>query len=562
MVRLKSQIPIPSGTRISGLFLGLIFLFYGCGPEREDQEGKHKEPSPADSLYFSKESFSPLKLDSLQLVQYLDSAKGSDLEKESILLFYQRRNFQFAWLDKGNLSPAAQDFLLRYQDFISDYSDSSLVNPQLDTLLYRLASDGPEVQQRSFLDQLEMRLSFTFFRFAKKEFTGLIENPEALHWHIPKYKKNYTALLDSLAAGRRPGLLQEPANTHYSNLNAALIRYKNLEKSGQWPAIPAWNPDSTNAMDHRAAWLKKCIVLTRDLLASDTLTELSNAMKNALTAFQQRHGLKETGLVDRATYNQLQVPLSSRLRQMMVNLERLRWLPEKIQGDFLLVNIPAFTLHVFREGKPIWNSKLVVGKEVSKTQVFKGKISHLVLNPHWSVPPGIIRKEVLPGLKRNPNYLKKHHMQVFSGNQLIPASRINWHRYATKIPFTIRQLPGKDNPLGKFKFLFPNSFWIFLHDSNEPWRFDAHRRTFSHGCIRIEKAETLATYLFEKNAGFSTAQIRKAISGKKEAYYKLDKPEPVYIVYLTSWVDEKDRLHFRPDVYGRDSLLSKAIFGR
>ncbi|HRH35772.1 MAG TPA: hypothetical protein PKY12_11970, partial [Catalimonadaceae bacterium] len=150
MVRLRSQIPIPSGTRISGLFLGLIFLFYGCGPEREDQEGKQKEPSSADSLYFSKESFSPLKLDSLQLVHYLDTTGANNLEKESILLFYKKRNFQFAWLDKGNLSPAAQDFLLRYQDFISDYSDSSLVNPQLDTLLYRLASDGPEVQQRSF----------------------------------------------------------------------------------------------------------------------------------------------------------------------------------------------------------------------------------------------------------------------------------------------------------------------------------------------------------------------------------------------------------------------------
>ncbi len=544
------------------LCLGLLSFFSACQPKSGDRETETIKLIGRDSLYFSKEIFSNLKLDSIQLVHFLDSTQGNRSEKEAILLFYQKRQFQFAWLENNALSPAAHDFFLRYQDFISDYADSSLVDSQLDSLLYQLASEGPDSQDKSFSDQLEMRLSLTFFRFAKKEFTGLIENPEALLWHIPKYKKNYPALLDSLAEGRRPGLLKEPANSYYSGLKAALSQYKSLIKSGHWPTIPTWRPDSSKNMDEQAAWLKKCLVLLQDLRAKDTLSENKDALKKALLTFQKRNGLKETGVLDQATHKQLQMPLSQRLIQIMVNLERLRWLPEKIQGDFLLVNIPEFELHVFKNGKPLWNSKIVVGKEANKTQVFKGKISHIIINPYWAVPPGIVKKEVLPGLKKHRNYLRRHNMKVYAGNTPVNAAQINWHKYSTKIPYTIRQMPGKDNPLGKLKFLFPNSFWIYLHDSNEPWRFEAQKRTFSHGCIRVEKAEQLAAYLFEKNSGMSLTHIKKVMAGKSEAYYKLKQPEPVYIVYLTSWVDENGDLNFRPDIYGRDSLLALSVFGK
>lgn len=547
---------------VFGLLWALGWLLAACQNTHSDLKTDGHGHSAEDSIYFSNEAYSPLVLDSLQLLHFLDSAEKNASEREPILKFYQKRNFQFAWLDRGMLNPAAQDFYLRYQDFLSDYSDSTLADPVLDSLMYQLASEGFDNPGKHLSEQLEMRLSLSFFRYAKKEFTGLLEDPAALHWYIPKYKKNYAALLDSLAAGRNPGRIKEPANAYYEALKSALAYYKNLEKSGKWPQIPEWSPPSgTSQMDPKADWLKQCLQLTQDLSALDT-ADSTDALTRALKNFQTRMGLKQTGQLDKATHEQLSIPISGRQRQIMVNLERLRWLPEQVKGDFLLVNIPAFTLYVFRDGKPIWDSKLVVGKEASKTQVFKGKISHIILNPYWAVPPGIIRKEVLPGLKKNPNYLHRHNMKVYSGNTLVDESRINWHNYATKIPYTIRQLPGKDNPLGKIKFLFPNSFWIFLHDSNEPWRFASERRTFSHGCIRVEKAEQLANYLFEKNAGMNTRQIKKAFDGKSEAYYKLKTPEPVYIIYLTSWVDDKGKLHFRPDVYGRDSLLLKAVFGK
>lgn len=548
--------------RVFRFCFGFLVLLSACQSEKADRLAEAPPANPPDSIYFSEEKFSLLSLDSNRLFRFLDSSAEPPSGKKALITFYRKRNFQFAWLEKGSISPAAQDFFLQYRGFLSDYSDTLLPDPVLDSLLYQLASDGFEKQGQGPLEELEMRLSLAFLRYARKEFTGLIDRPELLNWHIPKYKKNYPALLDSLAAGKRPGNFMEPVNAYYTSLKAALGQYKRLEQSGQWPKVPDWNPPpGAKSMDLRAVWLKKCLLLAGDLRPADTLTGTDSAVAGALRSFQNRMGLPETGQADQATIEQMRVPLRKRLRQIMVNLERMRWLPEKIKGDFLLVNIPEFTLHVFRDGNPIWDSKLVVGKQASKTQIFRGKISHIILNPIWSLPPGIIKKEILPGIKKHPDYLRRHHMQVFSGSSRVNAARINWHRYTNRIPYSIRQMPGPDNPLGRIKFLFPNSFWIFLHDSNEPWFFDARKRTFSHGCIRMEKAEQLAEYLLKKNAGMTDMQIRKALGGKKEAYYKLRKQEPVYIIYLTAWVDERGKLNFRPDVYGRDALLYKAVFG-
>jgi murein L,D-transpeptidase YcbB/YkuD len=541
----------------------LIFLvFQACHSGREEQVYRRPVSAHADSVYFSKEKFSILSLDSNRLFHFLDSAGEPASGKAALISFYKRRNYQFAWLENGSMRPAATEFFVQYRDFLGDYADSSIMDPVLDSLLYQLSFDGFENQGKAPLEELEMRTSLAFLRYARKEFTGVIRNPEALRWHIPKHKKNYPALLDSLAEGKMPGHFREPAHPYYAALKAALTEYKNIEKLGRWPRIPDGEPGNGNPdMSIGAGWLKQCLILTRDLLPADTLSESEAVIATALKRFQRRMGLAEKGLLDKESLEQLRVPLRIRQKQIMVNLERMRWLPGKIQGDFLLVNIPEFAIHVFREGKPIWHSRLVVGKQASKTQIFKGKISHIILNPTWGVPPGIVKKEILPGLKRHPDYLRRHHMQVFSGNQRIPAGRINWHRFSNRIPYTIRQIPGPENPLGRIKFLFPNSFWIYLHDSNEPWFFEAQKRTFSHGCIRMEKADKLAAYLFEKNAGMGPKEIQKALGLKKEAYFKLRKAEPVYIVYLTSWVDENGRLNFRPDVYGRDSLLYRAVFG-
>lgn len=538
-----------------------VFLLFSCRePPRIPAAGTPAVPdSQPGPVYFSVEKFSRLTHDSAGLHRILVSLSGNKPLADTILAFYRRRQFQYAWLEGSALQPGAQDFFLRYQEFAGDYPDTSLPDPVMDSLLYHLSAEGMPSPAGARLAELDIRLSLAFFRVAGKEFSGIVDNPESLRWYIPRYKKNYPALLDSLASGHRLSGLREPANPYYLRLKSALARYRQLEKPGVWPQIP--DTVGKEAGLRRAPWLRRCLVLMGDLAPADTLPLQDSVLFYALKRYQVRMGLNPTGIPDAATLSRLRVPLQEQIRQIMVNLERMRWLPEKISGDFLLVNIPAFTLHVFRKGRPEWETRVVVGRQMSKTQVFSSKISHVIVNPSWAVPPGIIRKEVLPGIKKHPGYLQRHRMQVFSGNTRIEASGIDWGRYSGRIPYTIRQVPGYDNPLGRFKFLFPSSFWIYLHGSSEPWRFGEPVRTFSHGCIRVEKAEELATLLLSANAGMSHRQIRRIFSGKKEAYYRLNRPEPVFVVYLTAWADEAGALHFRPDVYGRDAVLCRAVFG-
>jgi murein L,D-transpeptidase YcbB/YkuD len=246
---------------------------------------------------------------------------------------------------------------------------------------------------------------------------------------------------------------------------------------------------------------------------------------------------------------------------MMVNLERLRWLPDTLAGNFLVVNIPEYKLHVFENGQPAWESNVVVGKMAGRTQIFKGNLSQIILNPSWGVPPGIANKEVLPGLKKDRHYLDRHQMEAFEGNTILDTRRINWLRYPKRMPFNIRQKAGPDNPLGRFKFYLSNSYWIYLHDSNEKYLFDAHRRAFSHGCIRVEKADSLARYLLRNDTNWPGKRIAKMLDSKTDFGISVKPVVPVYIVYLTSWVGRNGELHFRKDVYQRDDILAKSVFG-
>jgi murein L,D-transpeptidase YcbB/YkuD len=551
-----------SARQACGFAAGLVLLAASCS-ESPRQPGNAARVLPRrdpDPVYFSAERFSRLTHDSLELRRFLGTLPQARPLTEMLLSFYRRRHFQYGWLEGNALQPGAQDFYLRYQEFIGDYPDTTLPDPVMDSLLYHLSAEGMPAPADARLAELDIRLSLAFFRVAGKEFSGIVDKPESLNWYIPRYKKNYPALLDSLASGHRLSGLREPASPYYLRLKSALARYRQLEKPGVWPLIPDTIPKGVVGR-RQAHWLRRCLVLMGDLAPADTLPVRDSVLVNALKRYQMRMGLTPTGIPDVATLGRLRVPLQEQIRQIMVNLERMRWLPEKVSGDFLLVNIPAFTLHVFRKGRPAWESRVVVGRQMNKTQVFRSKISHVIVNPSWAVPPGIIRKEVLPGIKRYPGYLGRHRMEVFSGNRRVESAGIDWGRYSGRIPYTIRQVPGYDNPLGRFKFLFPSSFWIYLHGSSEPWRFGEPVRTFSHGCIRVEKAEELASLLLAGNAGMSQTQIRRIFSGKKEAYYRLNRPEPVFVVYLTAWADEAGTLHFRPDVYGRDPVLCRAVFG-
>lgn len=246
---------------------------------------------------------------------------------------------------------------------------------------------------------------------------------------------------------------------------------------------------------------------------------------------------------------------------MLVNLERLRWIPIEIENDYLLINIPEYKLHIFQNKKQLWETNVVVGKTAKQTTIFKGNISRIILNPYWNVPNSIINAEILPKLKQNASYLSKNNMEVVDNDgHSINTSTINWNLYKKNVPFIIRQKPGNENALGEIKFLFPNSFNIYLHDTPSKELFSKNKRDFSHGCIRVENPKKLAYYLLRDDKSWNQNTIDKVLKTNTETGISVNPNMPVYITYFTAWVDIQGNLNFRNDIYNMDDQLAKEIF--
>ena len=220
-------------------------------------------------------------------------------------------------------------------------------------------------------------------------------------------------------------------------------------------------------------------------------------------------------------------------------MERSRWVPVNITGNYVVINIPEYRLHVYENDSLAWSMKVVVGAAAHKTVIFNGNIKYIVFSPYWNVPTSILRKEVLPGIKRNPNYLASHNME-WNGN-------------------SVRQKPGPKNSLGLVKFLFPNSHDIYLHDTPSKSLFGESSRAFSHGCIRLAEPQRFAEYLLRNDSSWNTQKIVEAMNSGKEKYVTLNNQVPVFIAYFTAWVDRQGKLNFRNDVYGRDSRLAEMM---
>jgi murein L,D-transpeptidase YcbB/YkuD len=288
------------------------------------------------------------------------------------------------------------------------------------------------------------------------------------------------------------------------------------------------------------ATIRKKLAQTGDLDVDNRSQVFDASLTEAVKNFQFRYGMKEDGVIGQAVLREMNKPLSFRIRQILVNMERTRWMGSDPKGDHLVVNIPQFQLMVYENDTVSWSCRVVVGKEANKTAIFQGALKYIVFSPYWNVPPGIMTKEILPELRKNPNYLDRLNME--------------WHGDG------IRQRPGPSNALGKVKFLFPNSFNMYLHDTPAKFMFNQEKRAFSHGCIRVSEPKKLAIHLLKGDPSWSVSRIDSAMNAGTEKYVILKKTVPVSIVYFTAWADEKGRIHFRDDIYNRDERLMEMIF--
>jgi murein L,D-transpeptidase YcbB/YkuD len=478
-------------------------------------------------------------LDSMVIMTSLKGFLISSAVKKQVVEFYKQRGYQFAWIGTNGLSTSANNY---YKQILNDshtFADTTFACKPLDEFLAGTQKNKPHFTANDTQAQLlELLVSATFFKYSNKMYGGITNSTKNLEWHIRRQPKDYLSFFNALSSSVNE-IPTEPVLIQYNQLKKALVLYQQLQAQGGFPVIT--NHRQTFAVGDTNACLpqvKAHLLLTGDMAVKDISPVFDSALSKAVSHFQARMGLATNGKLNTVTVAELNKPIGNYIKQILVNLERLRWLPATMESSFLLVNIPEYKLHIVADGKQLWATNVVVGKAAKRTTIFRDDVSEIILNPYWNVPSSITRNEIIPHINRNSSYLRNNNMEVVSQH-----------------PFTVRQKPGSDNSLGKMKFLFPNSYNIYLHDTPAKELFDATKRAFSHGCIRVENPLRLAQYLLRNDATMPVAKIDSILTTDKQYAIPLKPTMPVYIVYYTAWVDGTGQLNFRNDIYGLDKKL-------
>jgi len=357
-----------------------------------------------------------------------------------------------------------------------------------------------------------------------------------------------------------------PPQDSYSRLRQALVFYREIAAAGGWPTVAKGKLLKKGDEDNRINDLRKRFVVTGFLHPeeSDLGGLFDEALEQAVFRFQRPHGLKADGVVGPATLKALNIPAEARARQIEINMERMRWTLRNLGQQYIIVNIADFALGVVDNGRTVLSMNVVAGKPFWHTPVFSGKVKYMVLNPSWNIPRSIAVADILPKIQKDAEYLVRQNIKVIRGwgadSEEIDPETIDWNTVNdNNFNVRLRQEPGPLNPLGRIKFVFPNRFGVYLHDTPSKGLFARHIRIFSHGCIRLEKPIDLAAYLLRDDPYWTREKILAAIETGKEQVVRLPKYIDVHILYLTAWVDEDGSLQFRDDIYGRDERLDKAL---
>jgi len=355
-------------------------------------------------------------------------------------------------------------------------------------------------------------------------------------------------------------LLREITPTHqqYRLMKDALERYRIIDTRGGWPNVPS---DTVLRVGDRSAsvpFLRRRLEIVGDLSSVATDPEAFDAdLESAVIRFQRRHGLEPDGIVGPRSFAALNVPVAERIDQLRASLERARWILRGLGDDFVFVNIAGAETYVFRGGRRVWKTRSITGHAYRKTPVFRDDIQYMEFNPTWTVPNSIFRRDKLSRIRRDPGYLTRNGYTVrnSSGQTLNPSS-VNWA--ANNPSVTLVQRPGPKNALGQVKFMFPNKYAVYLHDTDDRTRFDRSTRNLSSGCVRVEDPFTFADLLMAGDPTWNAARRDAILATGKTTRIDLPKPMPVLLTYFTAWVDG-DSVHFRDDVYERDRAVLRAL---
>lgn len=340
-------------------------------------------------------------------------------------------------------------------------------------------------------------------------------------------------------------------------LSKSFLYYQQLAAEGGWPQVPVGPTLREGDQSERIYSLRERLVASNDLAASESSGgHFDTILKQAVQKFQSRHGLTVDGVVGPKTLAELNVPIEDRVSQLSASLQRCQPLPQILENRHILVNIADFSLKLFENGKLVLSMPVIVGKSYRQTPVFSGRVDTLVINPSWNVPNSIATQDILPKVQKNIGYLRQMNFRVLRSwkakTEIDPAT-IDWKNFSSsRFPYQLRQDPGPSNALGRVKFLFPNPYDVYMHDTPARELFRKNSRTFSSGCIRLAKPLDLAIYLLQGKPLGSLDALNEAIVSGETRSVSIPSPIAVHIVYMTAWVDHEGIVQFRPDIYNRN----------
>lgn len=533
-----------------------VALLASCGEKQPEPRPSIAEKAvEINAVFETPKPYTTRRMDSTDVLAFLEVNPQYRGDSAEIRVFYAARGHQYAWFVNDSLTTGAEAMLN-----LLDPTGNGREAAPWRMLVAEARSDS--VLSDSLRLHVELGLTAQFFLMAHKEYGGYVQGDlRELDWYIPRRKKNYTMLLDSLVAGRTDLSPIEPVHPQYQGLKYRLQRYYEAEAEGPLDTFAFHN--ARVAMGDtlpELCDLRHRLFQLGDLGVDSITYTMDSTLFNGIVNFQERHGLKGTGKLDADLAAALNVPIAERIRTILLNMERLRWVNPTPPKDHILVNIPEYRLHVFENGKDTLSMNVVVGAVATHTVIFSGELSQIAFAPYWNIPKSIIRNEVAPAMRRNANYLAKQRMELVRGSEIVPTSSVDWSTWQGDGPFRVRQRPGANNSLGLVKFLFPNEYSIYLHDTPAKSRFIPEKRAFSHGCIRLSEPKKLADYLLRNDSTWTPDAIEKAMHASKEKVINLRPPMPVTIGYFTAWVDTEGRLNFRDDVYGHDARLARELF--
>lgn len=474
--------------------------------------------------------------------------------------FYHTRGDAPLWTDAGGPTVAALSALsgiaraaregLHSEDYTIDEPDDA----------------SPESRAR-----FDVGLSATLLRYATDLRHGRVApssaDPELFIYERPVDGAGILGRLTATedVAGALEGFA--PSSELYIRMRRLLAETRSIAASGGWPVVPDGPTLKPGMTDPRVGALRRRLAASLDKTSVGTGGDSYDPeLEVAVRQFQRRHGLTPDGAVGAGTLKALNVPVGKRIADIALNMERLRWMPDDLGPTHVLVNMAGFELDYVEEGQVALTMRVVVGKPYRMTPIFSDRIRYLDLNPTWTAPPKIASNDILPKVQKDPGYLAANGFEMFASwnddSQPVDPAILDFSQYrAGKFPFRLRQKPGPLNALGQVKFMFPNEHDIYLHDSPARELFRKTVRTFSSGCIRLEKPVELAALLLRQN-GVGRADIDRILAEGKTSRINLKTPVPVHLTYLTAYFGEGGTVNFRDDVYERDARLAKALNAR